>query len=151
MLKAAERASRRAAGSSACARPDTLMVADYRGLTMPEIDELRSRLLEAGRTLHGGRRTRSRKPRGGGRPASDERARADRRARPRSRFLEADGDPVAVAKVLSETARANDVLVIRGGMLEGAVVGDAGDQAARDAAAGRRPAGAARRRGRRRR
>jgi len=27
---------------------ETLMVADYRGLTMPEIDELRSRLLEAG-------------------------------------------------------------------------------------------------------
>ena len=27
---------------------DTLMVADYRGLTMPEIDELRTRLLEAG-------------------------------------------------------------------------------------------------------
>ena len=27
---------------------DTLMVADYRGLTMPEIDELRGKLLEAG-------------------------------------------------------------------------------------------------------
>ena len=27
---------------------DTLIVADYRGLSMPEIDELRSRLLEAG-------------------------------------------------------------------------------------------------------
>ena len=27
---------------------ETLIVADYRGLTMPEIDELRSRLLEAG-------------------------------------------------------------------------------------------------------
>ena len=33
--------------------------------------------------------------------------------------------PVAVAKVLSETARRNDVLVIRGGVFEGAVVGDA--------------------------
>jgi large subunit ribosomal protein L10 len=40
-------------------------------------------------------------------------------------FLETDGDPVAVAKVLSETARAHDVLVIRGGVLEGTVVGDA--------------------------
>src|SRR6185503_7779165 len=40
-------------------------------------------------------------------------------------FLEADGDPVAVAKVLNETARAHDVLVIRGGILDGAVVGDA--------------------------
>src|SRR4029079_14437360 len=27
---------------------ETLMVADYRGLTMPEIDELQSKLLEAG-------------------------------------------------------------------------------------------------------
>jgi large subunit ribosomal protein L10 len=40
-------------------------------------------------------------------------------------FLEAEGDPVAVAKVLNETARAHDVLVIRGGVLEGAIVGDA--------------------------
>ena len=27
---------------------DTLLVADYRGLTMPQIDDLRSRLLESG-------------------------------------------------------------------------------------------------------
>jgi large subunit ribosomal protein L10 len=40
-------------------------------------------------------------------------------------FLEADGDPVAAAKMLNEAARANDVLVIRGGLLEGIVVGDA--------------------------
>ena len=39
-------------------------------------------------------------------------------------FLEADGDPAAVAKVLNDTARAHDVLVIRGGLLEGTVVGD---------------------------
>jgi hypothetical protein len=55
---------------------DTLMVADYRGLTMPEIDELRSRLLEAGPASRSSR-TRSR-----GAPSSrpdHERARADRR------------------------------------------------------------------------
>jgi large subunit ribosomal protein L10 len=40
-------------------------------------------------------------------------------------FLEADGDPAAVAKVLNDTARAHDVLVIRGGVLEGNLVGDA--------------------------
>ena len=39
-------------------------------------------------------------------------------------FLEADSDPAAVAKVLNETARAHDVLVIRGGLLEGDLVGD---------------------------
>ena len=31
---------------------DTLLVADYRGLTMPQIDALRTRLLESGAALH---------------------------------------------------------------------------------------------------
>ena len=40
-------------------------------------------------------------------------------------FLEADSDPAAVAKVLNDTARTHDVLVLRGGVLDGTVVGDA--------------------------
>ena len=101
---------------------DTLMVADYRGLTMPEIDELRSRLLEAGARFTVVKNMLTK--------------RAAEQAGTTSvlelidgptaiAFLEADGDPVAVAKVLNEVARAKDVLVIRGGMLEGTVVGDA--------------------------
>jgi large subunit ribosomal protein L10 len=101
---------------------DTLMVADYRGLTMPEIDELRSRLLEAGARFTVVKNTLTK--------------RAAEQAGTTSvleliegptaiAFLEADGDPVAVAKVLNETARARDVLVIRGGLLEGDLVGDA--------------------------
>ena len=101
---------------------ETLMVADYRGLTMPEIDELRTRLLEAGARFTVVKNTLTK--------------RAAEQAGTTSvleliegptaiAFLEADGDPVAVAKVLNEVARANDVLVIRGGMLEGTVVGDA--------------------------
>jgi large subunit ribosomal protein L10 len=101
---------------------DTLMVADYRGLTMPEIDELRSRLLEAGARFTVVKNTLTK--------------RAAEQAGTTSvleliegptaiAFLEADGDPVAVAKVLNETARAHDVLVIRGGLLEGDLVGDA--------------------------
>jgi large subunit ribosomal protein L10 len=39
-------------------------------------------------------------------------------------FLDSEGDPAAVAKILNDTARTNDVLVIRGGLLEGTVVGD---------------------------
>ena len=39
-------------------------------------------------------------------------------------FLSPEGDPAAVAKVLNDTAKTNDVLVIRGGILEGTVVGD---------------------------
>jgi large subunit ribosomal protein L10 len=100
---------------------ETLMVADYRGLTMPQIEELRTRLLEAGARFTVVKNTLTR--------------RAVEEAGTREvlelidgptaiAFLEADGDPVAVAKVLSETARAHDVLVIRGGLLEGSLVGD---------------------------
>ena len=101
---------------------DTLMVADYRGLTMPEIDELRTRLLEAGARFTVVKNTLTRR-------AAEEAGTTDVLelidGPTAIAFLEADGDPVAVAKVLNETSRANDVLVIRGGLLEGTVVGDA--------------------------
>jgi large subunit ribosomal protein L10 len=100
----------------------TLMVADYRGLTMPEIDELRTRLLEAGARFTVVKNTLTKL-------AAEEAGTTDVlqliEGPTAIAFLEADGDPVAVAKVLSETARAHDVLVIRGGVLEGTVVGDA--------------------------
>jgi large subunit ribosomal protein L10 len=101
---------------------ETLMVADYRGLTMPEIDELRSRLLEAGARFTVVKNTLTRR-------AAEEAGTTevlDLIDGPTAiAFLEADGDPVAAAKMLNEAARANDVLVIRGGLLEGIVVGDA--------------------------
>jgi large subunit ribosomal protein L10 len=101
---------------------ETLMVADYRGLTMPEIDELRTRLLEAGARFTVVKNTLTKR-------AAEEAGTTEVLelidGPTAIAFLEADGDPVAVAKVLDEVARANDVLVIRGGMLEGTVVGDA--------------------------
>ena len=101
---------------------DTLMVADYRGLTMPEIDELRTRLLEAGARFTVVKNTLTKR-------AAEEAGTTEVLelidGPTAIAFLEADGDPVAVAKVLNETSRANDVLVIRGGLLEGTVVGDA--------------------------
>jgi large subunit ribosomal protein L10 len=101
---------------------ETLMVADYRGLTMSQIDELRTRLLEAGARFTVVKNTLTRL-------AAEEAGTKDVleliEGPTAIAFLEADGDPVAVAKVLSETARAHDVLVIRGGILDGAVVGDA--------------------------
>jgi large subunit ribosomal protein L10 len=101
---------------------ETLMVADYRGLTMPEIDELRTRLLEAGARFTVVKNTLTKR-------AAEEAGTTDVLelidGPTAIAFLEADGDPVAVAKVLNEASRANDVLVIRGGMLEGTVVGDA--------------------------
>jgi large subunit ribosomal protein L10 len=100
---------------------ETLMVADYRGLTMPEIDELRSRLLEAGARFTVVKNTLTKL-------AAEEAGTTDVlqliEGPTAIAFLEADADPVAVAKVLNETARAHDVLVIRGGLLEGAIVGD---------------------------
>jgi large subunit ribosomal protein L10 len=100
---------------------ETLMVADYRGLTMPEIDELRTRLLEAGARFTVVKNTLTKL-------AAEQAGATDVlqliEGPTAIAFLEADGDPVAVAKVLSETARAHDVLVIRGGVLEGTVVGD---------------------------
>ena len=101
---------------------DTLMVADYRGLTMPQIDELRSRLLEAGARFTVVKNTLTKR--------AAEQAGATRvleliEGPTAIAFLEADSDPAAVAKVLNDTARAHDVLVIRGGLLEGDLVGDA--------------------------
>jgi large subunit ribosomal protein L10 len=101
---------------------ETLMVADYRGLTMPEIDELRTRLLEAGARFTVVKNSLTKR-------AAEEAGTTEVLelidGPTAIAFLEADGDPVAVAKVLNETSRANDVLVIRGGLLEGTVVGDA--------------------------
>jgi large subunit ribosomal protein L10 len=39
-------------------------------------------------------------------------------------FIDAEGDPAAAAKILNDTARAHDVLVIRGGLLDGDTVSD---------------------------
>ena len=100
---------------------ETLMVADYRGLTMPEIDELRTRLLEAGARFTVVKNTLTRlAAEAAGRPEVLELIDGPTAIA----FLDAEGDPAAVAKVLNDTARANDVLVIRGGLLEGSVVGD---------------------------
>ena len=100
---------------------DTLMVADYRGLTMPEIDELRGRLLEAGARFTVVKNTLTKRA---AEQAGTTKVLELIEGPTAIAFVEADGDPVAVAKVLSETSRAHDVLVIRGGLLEGDLVGD---------------------------
>jgi large subunit ribosomal protein L10 len=100
---------------------ETLLVADYRGLTMPEIDELRTRLLESGARFTVVKNTLTRR-------AAEEagvQALLELIDGPTAiAFIGADGDSVAAAKVLNDTARANDVLVIRGGLLEGETVSD---------------------------
>jgi len=99
-----------------------LLVADYRGLTMTEIDELRSKLLETGARFSVVKNTLTRRA---AEAAGLEPLLALLEGPTAIAFLEADGDPVAVAKALNDTARAHDVLVIRGGVFEGNIVGDA--------------------------
>jgi large subunit ribosomal protein L10 len=95
---------------------DTLLVADYRGLTMPQIDQLRTRLLESGARFTVVKNTLTRR--------AAEAAGADALLAlldgPSAiAFLEADGDMVAAAKALADSARETQVLEIRGGVLEG--------------------------------
>ncbi len=101
---------------------NTLMVADYRGLSMPEIEELRARLLEAGARFTVVKNTLTKLA---AEAAGTEEVLELIEGPTAIAFLEADSDPAAVAKVLNETARAHDVLVLRGGVLDGIVVGDA--------------------------
>src|SRR5437016_13711484 len=98
-----------------------LLVADYRGLTMPEIDELRSKLLETGARFSVVKNTLTRlaAEQAGGKELLDLIDGPTAIA-----FIDADGDPAAAAKILNDTARAHDVLVIRGGLLEGDTVSD---------------------------
>ena len=95
---------------------DTLIVADYRGLTMPQIDELRTKLVEAGARFHVVKNTLTRR--------AAEAAGADAllallEGPSAIAFIESGGDPVAVAKALSGAARDTKILAIRGGVLEG--------------------------------
>ncbi len=100
---------------------DTLLVADYRGLTMSEIDELRTRMLEAGARFTVVKNTLTKR-------AAEEAGVKDLLelidGPTAIAFIEPDGDPVAAAKVMSDVARAHDVLVIRGGLLQGASVSE---------------------------
>jgi large subunit ribosomal protein L10 len=95
---------------------ETLLVADYRGLTMPQIDELRTRLIESGARFTVVKNTLTRR--------AAEAAGADALLTlldgPSAiAFLDADGDMVAAAKALAASARETNVLEIRGGVLEG--------------------------------
>ena len=100
---------------------ETLIVADYRGLTVTDIDKLRGELLEHGARFQVVKNTLTRR--------AAEEAGADALLAlldgPTAiAFLEADGDPVAVAKALSNAARDTKVLQIRGGILDGSTIGE---------------------------
>src|SRR5689334_1423904 len=95
---------------------ETLIVADYRGLTMPQIDELRTKLLEHGARFAVVKNTLTRRA---AEAAGSDTLLALLEGPTAIAFLESDGDPVAVAKALVDAARETRVLALRGGMLEG--------------------------------
>ena len=101
---------------------ETLIVADYRGLSVTEINNLRGQLLEHGARFRVVKNTLTRR--------AAEEAGADGLLAlldgPTAiAFLDSDGDPVAVAKALSTAARETKVLEIRGGILDGEQIGEA--------------------------
>jgi len=98
-----------------------LLVADYRGLTMPEIDELRSKLLETGARFSVVKNTLTKRA---AEEAGVQQLLELIDGPTAIAFIDAEGDPAAAAKILNDTARAHDVLVIRGGLLDGDTVSD---------------------------
>jgi large subunit ribosomal protein L10 len=95
---------------------DTLLVADYRGLTMPQIDALRTRLLESGARFTVVKNTLTRRA---AEAAGSDALLTLLEGPSAIAFLEADGDMVAAAKALADMARESRVLAIRGGVLQG--------------------------------
>jgi large subunit ribosomal protein L10 len=98
---------------------ETMLVADFRGLTMKELDGLRGKLLEHGATFTVVKNTL-------GRRAASE-AGADAllallEGPTAIAFVESGGDAVAVAKALNETARTTRILQIKGGVLQGVTI-----------------------------
>src|SRR5205823_6865051 len=90
---------------------------------MPQIDELRTKLIEHGARFAVVKNTLTRR--------AAELAGADTllallEGPTAIAFLESEGDPVAVAKALADTARDTRVLEIRGGLLDGRPI-DAGE------------------------
>jgi large subunit ribosomal protein L10 len=95
---------------------ETLIVADYRGLTNKQLEGLRDTLLEHGARFRIVKNTLTRQ--------AAQRAGADAllvmlEGPTAIAFVETSGDPAAVAKALAATSRETNVLTLRGGIFEG--------------------------------
>jgi large subunit ribosomal protein L10 len=97
---------------------ETIIVADYRGLTVTQIGELRGKLLEHGARFSVVKNTLTKRAveSAGVTPLL-----AMLEGPTAIAFLESGGDPVAVAKALEDAVKAN-VLTLKGGLLEGSEV-----------------------------
>src|SRR4051812_13789786 len=100
----------------------TLFVADYRGLTVTEIDDLRTKLISHGAKFTVVKNTLTKRA---AEAAGADALLAMLEGPSAIAFIEADGDMVAVAKALSDSAKSTKILAIRGGLLEGSAIGEA--------------------------
>ena len=98
---------------------DTLIVADYRGLTVTQIAELRGKLYEHGARFSVVKNSLTKRA---AESAGIEPLLALLEGPTAIAFLESDGDPVAVAKALDQAAR-TETITLKGGLLEGAEIG----------------------------
>ena len=100
---------------------ETLIVADYRGLTNKQIDGIRDELFKHGARFTVAKNTLARR--------AAEAAGADSllgllEGPTAIAFVQEGGDPVAVAKALSDAVRTTKILSIRGGVLQGKTIGE---------------------------
>ena len=98
---------------------ETMIVADYRGLTVSEIDDLRGKLIEQGARFTVVKNTLTKRA---AEAAGIDALMTLLDGPTAIAFLESEGDPVAVAKALDDAGK-TDVLIIRGGLLEGEEIG----------------------------
>jgi large subunit ribosomal protein L10 len=99
----------------------TLFVADYRGLSVTEIDELRTKLIEHGARFTVVKNTLTRRA---AEAAGAEALVAMLEGPTAIAFIEAEGDMLAVAKALADSARTTRILAIRGGILDGSPIAE---------------------------
>jgi large subunit ribosomal protein L10 len=99
----------------------TLFVADYRGLSVSEIDELRTKVIEHGARFTVVKNTLTKRA---AEAAGADALLAMLEGPTAIAFIEADGDMVGVAKALADSARTTRVLAIRGGILDGDPIGE---------------------------
>lgn len=100
---------------------ETLIVADYRGLTNKQIDGIRDELFKHGARFTVAKNTLARR--------AAEAAGADSllgllEGPTAIAFVQEGGDPVAVAKALNDAVRTTKILSIRGGVLQGKTIGE---------------------------
>jgi large subunit ribosomal protein L10 len=95
---------------------ETLIVADYRGLTNKQLESLRDQLLPHGARFRIVKNTLTRRA---AEQAGAEALLVMLEGPTAIAFIESSGDPAAVAKALAATAKETNVLTLRGGILEG--------------------------------